>query len=172
MSVKLYMAMSANGMIAGNDDSTDFVTSAEWASYSAVVRAAGNLIVGRRTYEVMKARGEFADLGGVRVVVVASGSVELIEDCHVVADSPNRALQLITDGSDVIVAGGGKLNASFMVENLVDEIYLDIEPTMFLNGVPLLSDQEFQAQLELIDQKMLGPSEIQLHYRVVKNNAL
>jgi len=30
--------------------------------------------------------------------------------------------------NQALVAGGGTLNASFMAENLIDEIYIDVEP--------------------------------------------
>ncbi len=168
MTVKLYMAMSANGMIARADDATDFVTPTEWASYSAAVGPAGNLIVGRRTYEVMTLQEEFAELVDVRVVVVTSKNVSMMSERHTVARSPREALAIFPSDAVVIVAGGGLLNASFMAEGLVDEISLDIEPVVFTNGIPLFRAASFQADLELIDQKLLSPHEIQLHYRVIK----
>jgi len=46
-------------------------------------------------------------------------------------------LEILRDFEEVIVAGGGMLNASFIADNLVDEICLDIEPIILGEGIPL-----------------------------------
>jgi dihydrofolate reductase len=59
MKVIMYMAVSANGMIARSDDSTDWVSKKEWDSYSRIARKAGNLVVGSRTYKILTKETEF-----------------------------------------------------------------------------------------------------------------
>lgn len=54
MKVILYMAVSLNGMIAKSNDDTSWITLEEWNSYSSIVRKFGALIVGRRTYNILK----------------------------------------------------------------------------------------------------------------------
>ena len=70
--------------------------------------------------------------------------------------------------TSALVGGGGKLNASFMKENLVDEIYLDVEPVVLGKGVKLFDDGEFEKSLELLVIKKISKDEIQLHYKVKK----
>ena len=53
MKVILYQAMSVNGYIAGAHDETPW-SDEEWKSFSKAVSEAGNIIIGRRTYELMK----------------------------------------------------------------------------------------------------------------------
>jgi riboflavin biosynthesis pyrimidine reductase len=67
-----------------------------------------------------------------------------------------------------LVAGGGKLNGSFMKEGLIDDIYLDVEPTILGNGIKLFGDRELEKKLRLIGMKRLSRNEIQLHYKVIK----
>lgn len=68
-----------------------------------------------------------------------------------------------------MVCGGGELNGSFMKENLVDEIYLDIEPVAFGKGIELFGNKaDFEVNLEVIGVKNISPNEIQLHYKVLK----
>lgn len=56
-----------------------------------------------------------------------------------------------------------------MQENLVDELYLDIEPVIFGSGMPLFAVADFERKLQLIETKKLSVDELQLHYKVMKN---
>ena len=168
MKVILYMAISVNGMIAKSDDDTSWISQKEWNSYSVAVRSAGCLIVGRKTYHILTKQPEFAELKDVKLVVVSEEDFETTAPNHLVAHSPKEALELLKDFKEVIVAGGGILNASFLVENLVDEIYLDVEPVAFGKGIRLFAERDFEVKLELISIKNLSPDELQLHYKVLR----
>lgn len=92
---------------------------------------------------------------------------KLISNNHLIAESPEEALNLLKDFDEVIVAGGGILNNSFIEKNLVDEIYLDIEPIVITKGIPLFVGKEIEKDLKLIGQKKINDNEIQLHYKVI-----
>lgn len=168
MKVVLYMAITPNGMIARKDDDTSWISKEEWNSYSTAVRAAGNLVVGRRTYNILTKQPEFSELGGVKLIVVSRKNFSMLSSNHFIAHSPREALKLLKDFKEVAVAGGGRLNSSFMKENLVDEIYLDVEPILFGRGIRLFAEDDFETKLELIGTKKLSDNEIQLHYKVKK----
>ncbi len=168
MKVILYMAISINGVIAKSDDDTSWISQEEWDSYSLVIRTAGCVVVGRRTYHILTKQPEFAELKGITIVAVSGEDFATLAPNHLVAHSPKEALDLLKDFKEVIVAGGGILNASFLAENLVDEIYLDIEPIVIGRGIPIFKDKGFERKLELVGQKKITDNEIQLHYRVNK----
>ena len=168
MKVILYMAISANGMIAKSDDDTSWISKEEWNNYSLAVRTSGCLIVGSRTYQILTKQPEFSEFKDIKLVAVAQESFSTLSPNHLVARSPKEALELLKDFKEVVVAGGGILNASFMAENLVDEIYLDVEPVVFGKGIKLFEEKDFETKLELIEIKKLSENEIQLHYRVLK----
>lgn len=167
MKVILYMAVTANGMIAGIDDEARWLTAEEAASYCEIVRKTGCLIVGRRTYHILTKQPEFQEFKDAKLVVVSHDDVELVDSRHAVAHSPREAVALLFDFSEVIVAGGGILNAAFLAEDLIDEIYLDIEPAILGEGIPLFQGQPFERELKLLGIRMLSDNEIQLHYQVV-----
>lgn len=172
MKTILYMATTINGLIAKHDDTAEFLTEAEAASYVAAVKGAGAAVVGRRTYEVLSEQPEFEEFtnAGVRMVVLSQkDDIKLKSETHAIAHSPKEALEVLKDCNEVVVAGGGKVNAAFMEAGLIDEIYLDIEPAVLGKGIPFFDGEDFEASLQLLDQKMLSPHEIQLHYRVVKD---
>ena len=167
MKVILYMAISLNGMIAKSDDDTSWISKEEWDSYSLTVQTAGNLIVGHRTYNILTKQPEFSEFKDVKLVVVAQEDFQTLTKNHLVAHSPKEALKLLSD-FEVVVAGGGALNASFVEENLIDEIFIDIEPIILGRGIPLFRDKDFERKLKLLDQKKIADNEIQLHYQVLK----
>ncbi|PIN75848.1 hypothetical protein COV18_01560 [Candidatus Woesearchaeota archaeon CG10_big_fil_rev_8_21_14_0_10_37_12] len=168
MKVILYMAISANGYVAKEDDDTSWISKTEWDSYSAAVRNAGALIVGRRTYNILTKQPEFSEFEKVKIAVVSKGDFETLQPYHMLAKTPKEALNLLSEFDHVIVAGGGILNASFIKENIVDEIYLDIEPTLFGKGIKLFADADFEAKLKLLNMNKLSDDEVQLHYGVIK----
>lgn len=155
-------------MIAKNDDDTSWISKEEWDSYSAAVRVAGCLIVGRRTYHILTEQPEFTDFKDVKLVAVSRENFEVLASNHFIARSPKEALELLKNFKEVILAGGGTLNASFLAENLVNEIYLDIEPVILGEGIPVFKDKDFERELKLLGQKKITDNVIQLHYEVLK----
>lgn len=171
MKAILYMAITVNGIIAKDDDSSAFITDTEVEGYVNVVKKASALVVGRRTYEILSTQPEFEEFrkAGVKIVAVSHANTLTLKDpSHAIAHSPQEAVDLLKEYEEVVVAGGAKLNASFMVEGLIDEMYLDVEPTVLGKGIPLFNGNDFEKNLTLLGQKMLSENEIQLHYRVEK----
>lgn len=168
MKVILYMAVSANGMIAKLDDDTSWISAEEWESYSKAVNKAGCLIVGHRTYNILTNQPEFSEIENVKLVVLSEEGLETKLPNHLVAHSPKEALELLKDFEEIIVAGGGITNASFLSENLIDEIYLDVEPIILGEGIPVFRDKNFEAKLKLLETNKISDNELQLHYKVLK----
>jgi dihydrofolate reductase len=174
MKVILYMAVTPNGMIAKEDDDTSWVTETEWESFSGIIKKNGNMIIGRRTYKVMLDNDEFnrSNLNKIKTIVLTNDASLKIHNPEFVsiARTPKEAINTLhKQGFETImICGGGGLNASFMKENLIDEIYLDVEPIIFGKGVKLFADADFEAKLKLIEVKNLSSDEIQLHYKVIK----
>lgn len=169
MKVILYMAISVDGFIAKSNDDTSWISKEEWNSYSQVARNAGALVVGHRTYDILTTQPEFIELKDVKIVVVSNQKdLALKAPNHFLASSPKEALRMFEGAPEVIVAGGGILNASFMSENLVDEMYVDVEPIVFGQGISLCKGGNFEKRLTLLGTKQITDNEIQLHYKVLK----
>lgn len=168
MKVNLYMAISINGYIAKENNDTGWISREEWNSYSRMVQKTGNLIVGHSTYNILTKQPEFAELQNIKLVVVSNIDFQTLSVNHLTARTPKKALALLKDFDEVIVAGGGILNASFMKENLIDEIYIDIEPLLIGKGIKLFADENFEISLNLLEINKITDNEIQLHYAVKK----
>lgn len=173
MKVILYMAMTVNGIVAKENDDTTWVTETEWKSFSGTVKKIGNMVIGRRTYEIMLKNDEFnkSGLTKIKTVVLTRASLKIHDPKFVfTVQSPKQALEILLNQGfrKMLVCGGGGLNSSFMKEGLIDEIYLDVEPIIFGKGIRLFEDSNFESNLQLIGSKKLSKNEIQLHYRVKK----
>ena len=165
MKIILYMAMTANGYIAKENNETPW-SDEEWESFSEKVKKIKNLVVGRKTFEIMEEGEEFQKIGNPFTVIVSNKK----EDNSNFVNSPEQAIKLLEEKgfSEILIAGGGILNSSFMQKGLVDEIYLDIEPFLFGKGFKLFADNDFETKLELLETKQLSKNVIQLHYKILK----
>ncbi len=172
MKVILYMAISANGYITTTDNKTPWSTQ-EWHSFSKHVKKHKNLIIGRKTYEIMKQHNEFKKIGNPFIVVITStpltSSTDSQSKIHP-ASSPLKGLQLLQKYgfTSALVGGGATLNTSFLNDNLIDELYLDIEPVLFGQGILLFSPTNIEKKLQLLNTTKLSKNTIQLHYQIKK----
>lgn len=165
MKVVLYMAITVNGFIAKQNGETPW-SNEEWLSFSEKVGEIKNLVIGRKTFEIMKAENEFQKIGNPFTVIVSNEKDN--NSNFTFADSPEQALELLKEKGfeQALVAGGGLLNSSFLQKGLIDEIYLDVEPFLFGSGVKLFAENDYEAKLELLSTKQLSKNTIQLHYKV------
>lgn len=164
------MAMTANGLIAKEDDDVWFVSKNSWKSFEKLMKKCGNMIIGRRTYEISVKDGTFPY--SCFNVVMTKQKIENKWGDKVVFTNkkPEEVLRFLKKKGfkTAFIGGGGTLNASFMKEGLVDEIYLDVEPVVLGKGIRLFADSDFEAKLRFIEIKKLSKNEVQLHYKVVK----
>jgi dihydrofolate reductase len=160
------MAMSADGFISKTSDEAPW-SDTVWDEYFKTVKQFGNMILGRRTYELMKAEDEFTSLGDPFVVVLYGSPAPGVST----ANSPADALvKMKQKGFDKIYLGGGaKANGAFLKAELIDELVLDVESFIFGEGVPLFAGSDLpDLKLELIETKQLGPQTVRLHYKVIR----
>lgn len=163
------MATTANGLIAKENGDVAWLSPDSWKSYQGILRKTRAVIIGRNTYKAMPRR-EF--LKECHYVVLTHRAPRNRKSPNVifVSEKPAEVIKsLAREGfKTVCIAGGGKLNASFMKENLIDEMYLDMEPILFGTGIRLFFPAEFENKLQLIGVKKLNRNTVQVHYRVKK----
>lgn len=174
MKTILWATLTANGNYAQSSPEHPPKVEA-LGDFAAQARAAGNFIVGRRTFEGMQdqsrvaqdeltdGKNPFADLD----IVVLSSSVNAIPGVKVVA-SPQEALNYLQAKGHTIalLSGGADLHNAFLGQGLVDEAIFNVAPVMEGKGLNLLLDTEhYQYQdVQLLDCKPLGGGVIQLRY--------
>lgn len=173
MKVILYAAISVDGFLADQEGDTSFVSLADWDRYRSLARKFGNVVMGRKTYDAMRAEGEFPVPGCLNVVMtkrktlLAKGESDRV---LFTSESPVGVVRHLEEKglNKVFLGGGGKLFASFLREDLIDEMYLTVSPAILGRGVPLFGGEAAKVDLKLVETFQISEKEIQLHFRVKK----
>lgn len=135
MKTILIFASSINGYIAESDNSTHW-SDEEWEEYRKNTHEIGNMIVGRKTYELMVKFGEIDALGLRNLVIVSRKNIDSLYHTE---HSPEEALQYLESLGEkkVIICGGSSIATYLLEHNLLDEIILDIDPVIISGGIPI-----------------------------------
>lgn len=168
MKVILFMAMTLNGYIAKENNEAPW-SDTVWKGYYDFIKERKNIVLGRTTYEMMKEVNEFEKLGHPFTVVV-SNTAGLNDQNASFVTSPQEALEVckVKGVSEVIIGGGSTLNTAFLKQNLIDELYIDIEPQIFGKGIKLFGDCDINSKLNLIEVTKLSEGIVRLHYKFIK----
>jgi len=172
MRITLYMAMTLDGFIARDDDSTDFASKNEWKSFSAMLKKVKYAVIGKRTYNIMAQGKEFEKIKNCHFFVMTKEKIkEDNKSITITNKSPKDLIKELEKRGikQVCICGGGMINSAFLETGLIDEMYLDVMPVMIGKGIPLFGKKNTKkVTLELKEVKELGKNEMQLHYRVKK----
>ena len=136
-------------------------------------RACNCIVVGRETYEtVMKLYKDynFDSVDCEYKLIVTKQSDYSAKAGYVVVHSPGEAISYLKSKrvSEILLAGGGKLNTSFAEAGLIDELEFILEPYLIGDGRQVLSVGDFESKLELIESEELKGSRVRNKYRVIK----
>jgi dihydrofolate reductase len=168
--VILHMAISLDGMVARENDDTDFLAPDNWTIFVELARATGAMIWGRRTHELVRGYGAsyIADLDRVERVVVSRDPELALEPGWQRVDSPERAVALLEDAGHerALLVGGAALNTAFARAGLIDEVVINVESVIVGRGIPLFAPATLDLRLHLLG--VLRPREeiVQLRYCV------
>lgn len=165
MRVLAIAAMSADGYIARSEhDDVSWSSPEDKRMFAATSRRAGVIVMGRRTFESMP------DPLPDRLQIVMTHSPEAFQprpNYVEFTDSPPARIlrELAVRGfEEVVIGGGGSVYAQFLTANLVDELWLTVEPLLFGSGVPLLAQTPAEQRMRLVSVTQLSPNTLQLKY--------
>lgn len=69
------------------------------------------------------------------------------------------------DGKDIIVYGGAEFVSNLIAENLIDEMYISINPVAIGNGLRIFDKLSDRQNLKLIESKSFDCGEVILFYK-------
>src|SRR5262245_42738226 len=126
-------AMSLDGFIAGPHGEYDWLVMDPDIDFAAHMKRFDTLLVGRKTFEVMRRMGsEAPPAPGIRNIVCSRTLRP--EDCPG-ATLYQNAEQAVADlraepGKDIALFGGGELFRSLLAAGLVDEVSVSLIPVL------------------------------------------
>jgi len=144
--MRVYIASSLDGFIAGPGDDlswlpTDAAPSVDGAlDFEAFMAEVGAMLMGRRTYDVVRSMGEGWPYGDTPVLVATHRELESdIPTVRAVSGTMDAVLDSALEaagGRDVYVDGGAMVQAALEIGR-VDELIVTLVPVLLGGGVPL-----------------------------------
>ena len=163
MKITMVMLMSLDGKTTrGNEaDVRAWASAEDQAYFTSLIQQSRLIIMGRETYDAVKTH---IRLSSDKLRVVLTRRPELYESKAVAGqlefstDTPTELMQKLEKRGfqELLLLGGSTTNAAFFQVELVDELYLTIEPTMFGSGKSLVHEQVSDISLQLISVKQLN----------------
>jgi dihydrofolate reductase len=162
------VAASLDGYIAGPSGEADWITMDPEIDFAALFARFDVVLMGRRTYDQVRAMGGGEAMPGV-TSIVASRTLRP-EDCPgatVIGEGLEERLSELRagDGKDIWLFGGGVLFRSLLDAGLVDEVGVAVMPVLLGGGVPLLAAGG-RAKLRLTGSKIYRSGIVSLEYVV------
>ncbi|EKD64752.1 MAG: hypothetical protein ACD_50C00309G0003 [uncultured bacterium] len=176
MKVILVAVSSVNGKLTKGNETNIYT----WASkedseiYFSLIEKHNLIVMGSKTYEAAR---KIIKLKADKLRIVLTRNPEKFKDDIVKgmlefsSESPRELInRLGKQGyTKMLLVGGVEINTIFLKNSLVDELQLTIEPLIFGQGKNLVSDEELDLSLELINIKKLNKKgTIHLIYKVNK----
>ncbi len=169
MKTILMMAMTIDGKIAKSvNQLANWTSHADKKIFVEETKKAGVIIMGLTTYQTI---GRPLP-GRLNVVLTREPEKEQsIPNALEFTSQPPKELlaELEKCGfSSVILGGGATINGLFLKENLIDEVWLTIEPRIFGEGLSLFQGADVNLSLSLLEIRKLDENVLQVRYQVKK----
>jgi dihydrofolate reductase len=172
--LRYQVAMSLDGFIACTDGSYDWIVGDPAIDFGALYREFDIAVMGRKTYDVMRAQGGDGGLDGLEVVVFSRRLAPSSNPgVRVLRDDPAGIVADLKKGSgrDIWLYGGGELCRTLLDAGLVDTVEVAVIPVVLGSGIPLVTPGA-QTALVLADHRVLPKSGIVvLSYRITGSRA-
>jgi dihydrofolate reductase len=167
------VAMSLDGYVSGPNGEADWINRDPEIDFRALFARFDTVLIGRKTYEQVKAMGGGQAMPGVRSII-ASRTLKP-EDCPgatVIGEGLiERVRELRTaSGKDIWLFGGGVLFRSLLDAGLVDEVGVAVMPVLLGGGVPVVAAGD-RAKLRLTGNKIYKSGIALLEYAVEADRA-
>jgi len=155
----------------GENDIQDWTSTEDSEHFRSLVDAHDAIVMGSTTYEAMRPSLRLQP-GKLRIVLTtrsdAFGPDAVPGQLEFATASPSELVASLQARGypNLLVAGGGRMIADFLAADLVDELYITVEPRIFGTGSPLIVDAPLDISLKLVESRLLNTTgTILLHYQ-------
>jgi dihydrofolate reductase len=168
--VRYGVAASLDGYIAGPDGEFDWIPHDPAIDFAALFARVDTVLLGRRTYELVRAAGGPAWPKGTRVHVFSRtlkpgdcpGATLVSEDAAGVV----AALRAEPGDGEIWLFGGGQLFRELLAGGQVDVVEVTVVPVLLGAGVPLLPGGASRTALALTHSHVYPSGMVSLRYSV------
>lgn len=168
--IRYQVACSLDGYIADPHGGYDWIVPEPTFDFDALRGQFDTLLMGRHTYETMRAAG--GGFYGMRVLVFSRTlPPEAHPDVEIVGEDGARRVAALRreDGRDIWLFGGGELFRSLLAEGLVDTVEPAIVPVLLGGGIPFLPAPAIRQSLTLERHTVYPSGIVLLEYAVARS---
>ena len=164
----LLVAISIDGKITkGSKEGSEWTSKEDRTIFQRELYKCDATIMGRKTFEAIKRPLTPRN----RIVFSHKKTFSHSAECENVFRGGAKELFALLDGKKwrrVAILGGTSIYDWFLKQNLVDEIYLTVEPVVFGAGKPFTaSNHSIEQRFRLVSSKKLNEEgTILLHYKI------
>lgn len=165
--------MSLDGYIAGPNGEIDWIVPDPTIDFTALYSGFDTVLLGRHTYDLTRQPGAPPWPAGWRVYVF-SHTLDPAEHPAVTVVSTDAGATVAAlrgePGHDIWLFGGGKLFASLLAANVVDQVEVAIMPVLLGRGIPLVSAEAPRSRLTLTRSDSLPSGIVNLYYDIQRSS--
>ena len=155
-------------------DSFSWTSSEDQKYFTQLVKDSDLVIMGRRTYQINSSKMNLAH-GPLRLVLTKSpqkySHLNIPGQLEFTSLTPKEiSSRYFPQYNQILILGGSQIYSLFLKQNLIDEIFLTIEPFIFGSGQNLFNDLNIFQKYQLIDlQKLNSRGSILLKYKLINH---
>jgi dihydrofolate reductase len=172
--IKLYIAISLNGKIAGTDGSVEWlenIPNPDKTDYGFLdfFNSVDTTIQGYNTYnQVIGWDIEFPYKGKKNYVFTKKQNVKNTEFVEFISENHAGFIKDLKEeeGGDIWLIGGSQANTLVLNSGLLDEIIVFVMPIILSVGIDLFDVFPKETQLKLIESKSYSSGVVELKYKV------
>lgn len=169
MKTVLLMAITLDGKIAKHTNQlANWTSKADKKIFITETKQAGVIVMGETTYNTIGR--PLPDRLNFVLSLEPEKKENIPDSLEYFKGTPNEVLtHLENKGFQTVILGGGAMvNGLFLKENLIDEIWLTIEPKIFGQGLSLFNEADVDINLELLSMEKIADHVLHLRYKVIK----
>lgn len=168
--VKLYIACSIDGKIAGIDGNVDWLPhppEGEDYGYYSFYDSIDELAMGYKTYEICISLGDWPYKGKPTHVFTRDSSKSVVKDASLVTSDIVQFTKELKakEGGDIWLVGGGNIIQQLHDADLIDEYIISYVPVILGAGIELFPNLKKVKKLQLIHHKVYADGLSLMHYK-------
>lgn len=157
--IVLFIAMSLDGYIADSSGGVDWLNGQSCDSenldvYSGFVKDIDTILMGWNTYyqvatELSPTEWIYSDF---TTYVITHNKINSTEQIRFINENPIDLLEKLKseDGKNIWICGGANLVQQLMRNDLIDQYYISVIPTLLGSGIRLFGNVEKEIKLKLL----------------------
>lgn len=170
--ITLLMASSVNGFVARNDKEpvTSWTSAEDKKMLYSEIKKYDALIMGRKSFINF-----YTALTSAPIYVMTNNEALLQKNLKQIIYTNKTPEEIVKDCQNkniktALLLGGPTTNTEFLQKNLIDDIKITLEPKLFGQGTPFITNCNLYKELKLLSITQANQNgSLFLHYNVLKN---